>query len=289
MALHCALLSGSAILFERSFDTSRVRVLLPRATVMMGVPTHYTRLLGDAGFGRGDCATMRLFLCGSAPLLAETHERFEARSGHRILERYGMTEAGMITSNPYDGARIAGTVGFPLPGVEARVRDDEGQLVGADIVGTLEITGPNVFSGYWQMPDKTAESFTSDGWFITGDLVTKAADGRITIVGRAKDLIIAGGYNIYPKEIEGVIDDMPGVEESAVVGIPHPDFGESVIAIVVLKPGIVVAPADIAAWVDERLARFKHPRQIEIVASLPRNAMGKVQKAELRDRFSTPG
>ena len=288
VALHCALLSGSAILFERSFDTSRVRVLLPRATVMMGVPTHYTRLLGDAGFGRDDCATMRLFLCGSAPLLAETHERFEARSGHRILERYGMTEAGMITSNPYDGARIAGTVGFPLPGVEARVRDDKGQLVGADSVGTLEIKGPNVFSGYWQMPDKTAESFTSDGWFITGDLVTKSTDGRITIVGRAKDLIIAGGYNIYPKEIEGVIDDMPGVEESAVVGIPHPDFGESVIAIVVLVSGIVVTPADIAAWVYERLARFKHPRQIEIVASLPRNAMGKVQKAQLRDQFSTP-
>ena len=184
--------------------------------------------------------------------------------------------------------RIAGTVGFPLPGVEARVRDDEGQLVGADIVGTLEITGPNVFSGYWQMPDKTAESFTSDGWFITGDLVTKATDGRITIVGRAKDLIIAGGYNIYPKEIESVIDDMPGVEESAVVGIPHPDFGESVIAIVVLKPNAIVMQADITAWVSERLARFKHPRRIEIVASLPRNAMGKVQKAELRNRFSTP-
>lgn len=285
VALHCALLSGAAIQFERSFDTSRIPALLPRASVMMGVPTQYTRLLADEEFGRSNCETTRLFLCGSAPLLAETHERFEARTGHRILERYGMTETGMITSNPYYGDRVAGTVGFPLPGVEARVRDGEGNLVGPDTVGTLEIRGPNVFSGYWQMPDETEESFTDDGWFITGDLVQVDAVGRISIVGRAKDLIIAGGYNIYPKEIESVIDDMPGVEESAVIGIPHPDFGESVVAIVVASADAPLTPAEIEAWVAERLARFKHPRRIEIVESLPRNAMGKVQKAELRRQF----
>ena len=287
VALHCALLSGASILFERSFDAARVRSILPSASVMMGVPTHYSRLLSDKKFGREDCANMRVFLCGSAPLFAETHERFEARSGQVILERYGMTEAGMITSNPYAGARVAGTVGYPLPGVAARVRDTQGQLVAAGHVGTLEIKGPNVFSGYWQMPDKTEECFTRDGWFVTGDLVTIDDGGRITIVGRAKDLIIAGGYNIYPKEIESVIDDMPGIEESAVVGIPHPDFGESVVAVVVAKPGVSVASSDVSAWVSERLARFKHPRIIEIVPSLPRNAMGKVQKAELRTRFSS--
>ncbi|HMT43370.1 MAG TPA: AMP-binding protein [Chakrabartia sp.] len=285
VALHCALLSGAAIRFERGFDVARVRALLPLSTVMMGVPTHYTRLLGDAAFGQADCAAMRLFLCGSAPLLAETHVQFTSRTGHRILERYGMTEAGMITSNPYEGERVAGTVGFMLPGVEGRVRDGEGALVGPDQVGTLEIKGPNVFAGYWQMPDKTEESFTADGWFITGDLVTMAADGRVTIVGRAKDLIIAGGYNIYPKEIESVIDDMPGVEESAVVGVPHPDFGESVVAVIVPKAGSVVTPDQVLAWVAERLARFKHPRAVHVVDALPRNTMGKVQKAELRKTY----
>jgi malonyl-CoA/methylmalonyl-CoA synthetase len=277
VALHCALLSGASILFETGFDMARVRALLPKATVMMGVPTHYTRLLADPEFGAQDCANMRLFLCGSAPLLAETHTAFEARTGQRILERYGMTEAGMITSNPYDGARIAGTVGHALPGVSVRLGSVENG------VGTLEIKGPNVTSGYWQMPDKTAESFTADGWFITGDLVTQADDGRITIVGRAKDLIIAGGYNIYPKEVESVIDEMPGVTESAVVGVPNSDFGESVVAVVVADTG--VTEADVATWVRERLARFKHPRAVHFVDALPRNTMGKVQKSELRTRF----
>ena len=277
VALHCALFSGASILFETSFDVARVRALLPQSTVMMGVPTHYTRLLADPNFGAKDCAAMRLFLCGSAPLLAETHTGFTARSGHHILERYGMTEAGMITSNPYEGARIAGTVGYALPGVSVRMDND------ADAVGTLEIKGPNVTSGYWQMPDKTAESFTEDGWFITGDLATMDDDGRITIVGRAKDLIIAGGFNIYPKEVESVLDEMPGVIESAVIGIPHPDFGESVVAVIVGKPGL--SEADVTAWVSDRLARFKHPRAVHFVESLPRNTMGKVQKAELRGRF----
>ena len=277
VALHCALFSGASILFETSFDLERVRALLPQSTVMMGVPTHYTRLLANPNFGAGDCAAMRLFLCGSAPLLAETQTDFTARTGHHILERYGMTEAGMITSNPYEGARIAGTVGYALPGVSVRM----GNV--ADAVGTLEIKGPNVTSGYWQMPDKTAESFTDDGWFITGDLVTMAEDGRITIVGRAKDLIIAGGFNIYPKEVESVLDEMPGVTESAVIGIPHPDFGESVVAVIVGDVGL--SADDVAAWVGERLARFKHPRTVHFVESLPRNAMGKVQKAELRGRF----
>lgn len=286
VALHCALFSGATILFETGFETGRVRKLLRTTSVMMGVPTHYTRLLGDAAFGREDSAAMRLFLCGSAPLLAETHRQFEDRTGLRILERYGMTEAGMITSNPYEGERVAGTVGFPLPGVSARVRDGEGLLVGPEMVGTLEIKGPNVFSGYWQMPDKTEESFTADGWFITGDLVTEAVDGRITIVGRAKDLIIAGGYNIYPKEIESVLDDMPGVEESAVVGIPHPDFGESVVAVIVPTKGVDVDAAQVMAWVEPRLARFKHPRHIHIVDALPRNTMGKVQKAALRQLYA---
>jgi malonyl-CoA/methylmalonyl-CoA synthetase len=286
VALHCALLSGASILFERSFAPARVRALLPKASVMMGVPTHYTRLLGDPDFAQAGCASMRLFLCGSAPLLAETHDRFAERSGHRILERYGMTEAGMITSNPYDGDRIAGTVGYALPGVEARVRSDEGALAEPGAVGTLEIKGPNVFSGYWQMPDKTRQSFTDDGWFITGDLVTLDEDGRVTIVGRAKDLIIAGGYNIYPKEIESVIDDMPGVEESAVIGVPHLDFGETIIAVIVSEG---VTEAMVSDWVTERLARFKHPRRIAFVESLPRNAMGKVQKAELRSRFADTG
>lgn len=282
VALHCALFSGAPILFETGFDVARATALLPQATVMMGVPTHYARLLADPGFGRDDCAEVRLFLCGSAPLLAETHRAFEARTGHRILERYGMTEAGMIASNPYEGARVAGTVGYPLPGVEARVRDGEGAPVAPGCIGTLEIKGPNVFSGYWEMPEKTAESFTGDGWFVTGDLVTREEDGRIAIVGREKDLIIAGGYNIYPKEIETVLDEMPGVAESAVMGVPHPDFGESVVAVIVPETGAAIDDASVRDWVEGRLARFKHPRRIHLVEALPRNAMGKVQKAELR-------
>lgn len=286
VALHCALLSGASIMFEPGFDVGRVRALLGRATVMMGVPTHYVRLLADAEFGRGECVNMRLFISGSAPLLDETHRQFAARTGHAILERYGMTETGMITSNPYDGARIAGSVGFVLPGVTLRARDAEGALVGAGDVGTLEIHGPNVCTGYWRLAEQTGEAFTADGWFITGDLVTIAADGRVSIVGRSKDLIISGGYNIYPKEIESVIDAMPGVCESAVIGLPHPDFGESVAAIIVRDAGTDVDVDDVGAWVQERLARFKQPRITKFIDSLPRNAMGKVQKAELRVLFA---
>jgi len=286
VALHCALLSGATILFERGFSAERVRGLLPDATVMMGVPTHYTRLLADEAFGAADCAAMRLFISGSAPLLAETHDRFTARTGHAILERYGMTEAGMITSNPYRGARIAGTVGYPLPGISARIRDGDAGLIEPGAVGTLEIAGPNVFKGYWRMPDKTADSFTEDGWFVTGDLVTSDHDGRITIVGRAKDLIISGGYNIYPKEIESVIDELDGVVESAVIGISHPDFGEAVVAVIVVENGAAVTESAVLGWIEQQLARFKHPRQIHFIDALPRNAMGKVQKAELRRIFA---
>jgi malonyl-CoA/methylmalonyl-CoA synthetase len=286
VALHCALLSGAAILFEPGFDVARARALLRQATVMMGVPTHYVRLLADAEFGKADCANVRLFISGSAPLLDETHRQFADRTGQAILERYGMTETGMITSNPHDGGRIAGTVGYALPGVTLRARDAEGALVESGAVGTLEIRGPNVCAGYWQMADKTEEAFTADGWFVTGDLVTIAADGRVSIVGRSKDLIISGGYNIYPKEVESVIDAMPGVFESAVVGLPHPDFGESVAAIIVRDAGSMVDEAAVGAWVGERLARFKQPRVISFVDALPRNAMGKVQKAELRARHT---
>ena len=282
VALHTALLSGAALLFEHGFDLARTRARLREASVLMGVPTHYTRLLADPDFGAGDCGGVRLFISGSAPLLAEVHRQFTQRTGQVILERYGMTEAGMITSNPHDGARVAGTVGFALPGVELRVRGGDGALAGLGATGVLEIRGPNVCSGYWQMAGASAEAFTADGWFITGDMVTIDAERRVTIVGRAKDLIIAGGFNIYPKEIEEAIDALPGVEESAVIGIAHPDFGESVIAVVVPRAGAGLTPDMVLAGVQPLLARFKHPRAVHIVPALPRNAMGKVQKAELR-------
>ena len=286
VALHCALLSGACLLFEHGFDVGRTRERLRGASVLMGVPTHYTRLLAEAEFGADDCAGVRLFISGSAPLLAEVHRQFTARTGAVILERYGMTEAGMITSNPYDGARVAGTVGFALPGVELRVRGGEGALVGAGETGVLEIRGPNVCSGYWQMAEASSGGFTADGWFITGDMVVMDGDGRVTIVGRAKDLIIAGGFNIYPKEVEEVIDALPGVEESAVIGIPHPDFGESVVAVVVPRAGAGLTADLVLDGVRPALARFKHPRAVHIVPALPRNAMGKVQKAELRKLYS---
>ncbi len=288
VALHCALLSGARIRFEPQFDVARTRQRLAGATVMMGVPTHYVRLLAEPDFGRDECRSMRLFISGSAPLRAESHDAFAARTGHAILERYGMTETGMITSNPYDGPRIAGTVGFALPGVAIRARDAAGEAVDTGVVGTLELTGPNVTPGYWRMAEKTAEAFTGDGWFVTGDLVTIDADGRVTIVGRSKDLIIAGGFNIYPKEIESVIDAMPGVVESAAIGIPHDEFGESIAVFIVAESGGGVDREAVLAWVAPRLARFKHPRHIEFLAALPRNAMGKVQKAALRDRNTSP-
>ncbi|MHA6345367.1 malonate--CoA ligase [Roseivivax sp. CAU 1761] len=287
VATNVALLSGGAMIFLPKFDADAVIAALPRATAMMGVPTFYTRLLDDARFTRDLVAHMRLFVSGSAPLLAETHERFEARTGHRILERYGMTETSMNTSNPYDGERRAGTVGFPLPGVEIRICDAES---GAELpqgeIGVLHVRGPNVFKGYWQMPEKTREELLPDGFFITGDLARIDEDGYVHIVGRGKDLIISGGYNIYPKEIELFLDDQPGISESAVIGAPHPDFGESVVAVLVPEPGATLDLAAIEARTRRDLAGFKRPRRFEIVEALPRNTMGKVQKNELRRTYA---
>jgi malonyl-CoA/methylmalonyl-CoA synthetase len=281
VALHTAFLAGATTCFLPKFDAGQVCALLPRATMLMGVPTFYTRLLDQPNLTRQTAAGMRLFISGSAPLLAETHRAFEARTGHRILERYGMTEAGMITSNPLAGDRIAGTVGYPLPDVELRIVDGEGQILPPGEAGVIEIRGPNVFKGYWRMPDKTAADFR-DGWFITGDVAVAADDGRVTIVGRAKDLIISGGYNIYPIEIEAAIDALPGVLESAVVAAPHPDLGEGVVAMIVPEPGAVLEAGAIEEALSRGLARFKRPRRIYVVEALPRNAMGKVQKAALR-------
>ena len=285
VALHCALLGGSRLIFLPRFDADEVIARLPEATVLMGVPTFYTRLLERADFTRELCAGMRLFISGSAPLLADTHREFEARTGHRILERYGMTEAGMITSNPYDGERIAGTVGFALPGVSARVADDQGKERPRGEAGVLEIQGPNVFQGYWQMPEKSAEEFRPDGWFITGDIAVMADDGRVSIVGRAKDLIISGGFNVYPKEIESQIDELPGVRESAVIGVPHADFGEGVVAVVVADGSSELSEQSVVEALKDRLARFKQPKRVYIVDELPRNTMGKVQKNVLRDVY----
>jgi len=283
VALHCALLSGATVLWRDTFDPKATLADLDNATVMMGVPTHYTRLLAAMGSQQRAWPHMRLFISGSAPLLAETHRQFEAATGQRILERYGMTETGMIASNPYDGARIEGTVGFALPGVEVRVADERGAEVPRGETGVLEVRGPNVFQGYWRMPEKTAEEFRADGFFITGDMAVQAADGRVTLVGRARDLIISGGLNIYPKEIELLIDAIDGVEESAVIGVPHPDFGETVVAVVTGKD---IDEAGVLAALDGRLARFKQPRRVIAVAALPRNAMGKVQKAALRALYA---
>ncbi|HTU11267.1 MAG TPA: AMP-binding protein [Allosphingosinicella sp.] len=270
VALHGALLNGSTMLWHKGFDADAVLTDMARATILMGVPTFYVRLAAHPGLTQAAVAGMRVFISGSAPLLEATFAAFEAKTGHRILERYGMTEAGMITSNPYEGERIPGTVGFPLPGVEARIRDE-----------VLEIRGPNLFKGYWRNPEKTAEDMRPDGWFITGDMATMAADGRIAIVGRAKDLIIAGGLNIYPKEIELAIDALSGVGESAVIGVPHPDLGEGVVAVVTRSDPALDEAAVLAGIAD--LARFKQPRRILFADSLPRNAMGKVQKAALRE------
>jgi malonyl-CoA/methylmalonyl-CoA synthetase len=281
VALHTIFLNASTTLFLSRFDAAQIIELMPRATLLMGVPTFYTRLVNESGL-ESAVRNMRLFISGSAPLLAETHRSFAERTGHLILERYGMTETGMIASNPLDGERVAGTVGYPLPEVEVRVADEAGTPVAVDTPGVIEVRGPNVFKGYWRNSEKTAEDIRPDGWFITGDVATQAKDGRLTIVGRAKDLIISGGYNIYPKEIEEVIDAVPGVVESAVIGIPDPDFGEAVLAVIV---GDQALEAPVLAAVQTRLARFKHPRRLEFVNDLPRNAMGKVQKAELRAKY----
>lgn len=286
VALHGALLAGATVLFHKGFDPAAVIADFARATILMGVPTHYTRLTAAPELNPQVSANMRLFISGSAPLLAEAHERFEAKTGQRILERYGMTETGMITSNPYQGdERVAGTVGYPLPGVEVRICAEGGELVSKGEPGVLEVRGPNVFTGYWRMPEKTADELRGDGFFITGDVATQSADGRVTLVGRAKDLIIAGGLNIYPKEIEEAIDALPGVEETAVIGVPHPDMGEGVVAVVVSGKGASLDEAQVLAGVAETLARFKQPRRVIVVEALPRNAMGKVQKALLRQEY----
>jgi malonyl-CoA/methylmalonyl-CoA synthetase len=287
VALHGALLAGATVLFHRGFDPAAVIADFARGSVLMGVPTHYTRLTAAPELTPAACGNMRLFLSGSAPLLAEAHQRFEEKTGQRILERYGMTETGMITSNPYEGgARLAGTVGYPLPGVEVRIRGDAGELAAPGTPGVLEVRGPNVFAGYWRMPEKTAQEMRPDGFFITGDIATQEPDGRITLVGRAKDLIIAGGLNIYPKEIEEAIDALPGVDESAVIGVPHPDMGEGVVAVVVPARGATVTEEGVRAALEGQLARFKLPRRVFVVAALPRNAMGKVQKAVLRNEYA---
>jgi len=283
VALHCALLSGARTVFLPRFDTTSVVHALSSATVFMGVPTYYTRLLNADGFPPRE-NRVRLYVSGSAPLRPETFAAFEARTGQRILERYGMSEAGMITSNPLHGERRAGAVGRPLSGIDVRVRGADGELAGADRPGVLEIRGPNVFAGYWRNPDKTAESFTADGWFVTGDVATIGPDGVVTIVGREKDLIISGGLNVYPKEIEDEIDALEGVRESAVIGVPHPDFGEAVVAVIdaagaTLDEGVCVNA------LRTRLAGFKVPKRFLFVDELPRNAMGKVQKKALRERF----
>ena len=287
VASNVTLIAGGAMIFLPKLDMDQMIAFMPQATTMMGVPTFYTRLLDDDRFTAELTAHMRLLVSGSAPLLAETHVRFEERTGHRILERYGMTETNMNTSNPYDGERRAGTVGFPLPGVELKITDPAtGDTVPTGEIGQIEVRGPNVFKGYWQMPEKTAEELRADGFFITGDLGLIDADGYVTIVGRNKDLIISGGYNIYPKEIELILDDQPGVLESAVIGVPHPDFGESVVGLLVAEPNATLSTEDIMAVLGEQLARFKQPKKLIVMSEFPRNTMGKLQKNILRDQFA---
>jgi malonyl-CoA/methylmalonyl-CoA synthetase len=286
VASNVSLIAGGAMLFLPKFDLDAMIELMPKASVMMGVPTFYTRLLQDGRFTADLTRGMRLFISGSAPLLADTHRQFEERTGHRILERYGMTETNMNTSNPYDGERRAGTVGFPLPGVELKITDPETDAsLPAETVGQIEVRGPNVFKGYWRMPEKTAAELRDDGFFITGDLGKIDADGYVHIVGRNKDLIISGGYNIYPKEIELVLDEQPGVKESAVIGVPHADFGETVLGLIVPDEGGQPDLDAIMKAAGASLARFKHPRKLILVDSLPRNTMGKVQKNVLREEY----
>ncbi|MCT8161750.1 malonate--CoA ligase [Pseudoruegeria sp. SHC-113] len=287
VALNTSLLAGAQVHFLRSFDKDAIFSALPQATTLMGVPTFYTRLLDDPRLTREATAGMRLFISGSAPLLAETHVAFTERTGHRILERYGMTETNMNTSNPYDGERRAGTVGQPLPGVEVRLTNPEtGEAVPEGEVGMIEVRGPNVFSGYWQMPEKTAEELRENGFFITGDLGQMSADGYLSIVGRAKDLIITGGYNVYPKEVEDVLNDLDGISESAVFGVADADFGEAIVAALVALPGAEIDLPATEVAVGEKLARFKHPRRYVVLEALPRNTMGKVQKNLLRERYA---
>lgn len=287
VALHCVLLSGASMLWLSSFDAPTVQRWLPHATVMMGVPTYYTRLLADPSFGKADCASMRLFISGSAPLLEETFEAFAERTGHVILERYGMSETGMNCSNPLSGERRAGTVGFPLPGVQVRICDEQHNTKATGEVGELEVKGPNVFKGYWRMPEKTAQDFSSDGWFVTGDQAFIDSQGYVSIVGRSKDMIITGGLNVYPKEIELILNEMSELEESAVFGVPHPDFGEAVVAALVAASDADIDLSVIKSRLQEKLAKFKIPKLMRVVPSLPRNTMGKVQKNKLREQWGS--
>ena len=288
VAINTVLAAGSSMLFLPKFDADEVVRLLPEATVMMGVPTFYTRLLQHPAFTHEAATSIRLFVSGSAPLLAETHREFRTRTGHAILERYGMSETLMNTSNPYDGERVAGSVGPALPGVEVRIADPESgaPLPEAETVGMIEVRGPNVFRGYWRMPDKTAAEFREDGFFITGDVGRLDRRGYLFIVGRAKDLIISGGYNVYPVEVETELDALAGVAESAVIGVPHPDFGEGVTAVVVPRAGAALDENVLRTALEQRLARYKLPKRIVFVTEMPRNAMGKVQKAQLRATYA---
>ena len=294
VASHGALLNGSKMIWLPRLDTKELIKHMPRSTVMMGVPTFYVRLLLDPTFTKKTAKNMRLFISGSAPLLTETFNSFKERIGQTILERYGMSETVMLVSNPYKGERVGGSVGLPLPQTKVRVRKDDGSLCGVNEIGNVEVKGPNVFKGYWRMPEKTKEEFTSDGWFKTGDVgrwggetsAGKVPGDYLCIVGRSKDLIISGGYNVYPKEIESFIDDMPGVDESAVVGVPHPDFGEAVLAVVVAKPGAKLQAEAMIAELKGKIANFKVPKRVIVVPELPRNAMGKVQKNILRQTYA---
>ncbi len=287
VAVNVTLLAGSQILLHQSFDAEAILVDFPRATTLMGVPTFYTRLLNEPGLTREAAEHMRLFVSGSAPMLTNTHAHWHDRTGHTVLERYGMTETCMNTSNPYEGVRKPGTVGLPLPGVEVRLTGADGAPVAEGEPGDIEVRGPNVFAGYWNMPEKTAQDMRPGGWFASGDIGTVDAEGYYTIVGRSKDMIISGGYNIYPKEIETLVDAVPGVSESAVFGVPHPDFGESVAVAVVRLQGAELTEEALLAAVSPELARYKHPRHIHFLDVLPRNAMGKVQKTDLRQTFGS--
>ncbi len=284
VALHCAMLNGSEVLFHPKFDVEAVREDLPKATVMMGVPTHYSRLLAEPEFGPAECESIRMFTSGSAPLSEPVFHDFIKRTGHTICERYGMTETGIISSNPPEGLRVAGTVGFALPDMEVRVVDEKDEPLGPDELGEVQVRGPHVFRGYWGLEDKTAASFTGDGFFKTGDIGSMAGDGRLTLAGRSNDMIISGGYNVYPKEIELLLDQLPGVVESAVVGLEHPDFGEGVTAFVVAEE--TVTDEALSEALADNLADFKRPKQFLFLEALPRNAMGKVQKASLRDAYA---
>ena len=286
VAINVSLNVGASMIFLPKFDINVVMDKIGSATTMMGVPTFYTRMLADERCNSKNLSHMRLFVSGSAPLLAGTHREFEAKTGQRILERYGMTETTMNSSNPYDGDRRAGTVGFPLPNIELRVVDPEtGDELPKGDIGSLEVRGPNVFQGYWRMPEKTAEDYRDDGFFITGDIAKFDEDGYITIIGRSKDLVISGGYNVYPKEVETEIDDLDGVNESAVIGVPHPDFGEAVLAVVVPTSGVKLVADQITLPLQKRLAKFKCPKKVVFINALPRNTMGKVQKNELRKAY----